>query len=497
MIQSTATQISSMQSAGAARDASGQDASHGANPNPNSNPNFEFAMAALFQTPTSEQSRADSAQLGGLGTHVAQTQRGGATKESKDKKASTKPASDAERQAAKGLDPRLANQQPMLEAQQRLMRTADVADRAAAELRGEGDQGDQGASSEHAEFAPASAPSAINKDASTRSAAEPAPTQPRNHAAGHENAAAASDSGAKNGSMTNRAAGASAHAATQQQSGGSHQGGGESRQQGNNGAAISTTNRGAASAQAKLGVPDPSSAANAARPAATTSPSGSPTGSNTASVAGPGSLATVRDPLRAFTARPEPKAVRQADPSNLPNQVARGLAAAVRQRDGTLTLRLSPESLGDIKIVVRVESGQVSAQIDAQTDQARQLLSDTASTLRSALEAQGLVVERIEVAPAERHATMEPAAGQAPIAENRAQGGALSAPDQPPPHGFGDGAPPEHRDASGHESGSGSQGASTDAHFDAAEASADPTPLGTIDFAQVDGRWVLRVDLVA
>lgn len=481
-----------MQSAGAARDASGQDASHGANPN------FELAMAALFLAPTSEQSRADSAQLGGLGTQAPTNQRGGATKESKDKKASTKPTSDAERQAAQGLDPRLANQQPVLEAQQRLMRTADVADRAAAELRGESDLGDQGANSEHAEFAPASASSAVNKDASTRSAAEPAPTQPRNHAAGHENAAAASDSGAKNSSMTNRAVGASAHATTQQQSGGSQQGGGESRQQGNNSAMLNATSRGAASAQAKLGVADPSGAANAARPAATTSPTASPTGSNTPSVAGPGSLATVRDPLRAFTARPEPKAARQADPSNLPNQVARGLAAAVRQRDGTLTLRLSSESLGDIKIVVRVESGQVSAQIDAQTDQARQLLSDTASTLRSALEAQGLVVERIEVAPAERHATMDPAAGQhAPIAENRAQGGALSAPDQPPPHGFGDGAPPEHRDASGHESGSGSQGARTDAHFDAAEASADPTPLGTIDFAQVDGRWVLRVDLVA
>jgi flagellar hook-length control protein FliK len=484
-----------MQSAGAARDASGQDASHGANPNPN----FELAMAVLFQAPSTEQTQADGAHLGGLGTQVGLGQRGGATKETKDKEASTKPAPDAERQATQGMDPRLASQQQVLEAQQRLMRTADVADRAAAELRGEGDQGDQGASGEHAELAPASAPSAPNKDASTRSATEPAPTQPRNPAAGHENAAAAQDSGAKHGSMVNRAEGTSSHATTptQQSSGGSQQGGGESRQQANNGATLNATNRGAASAQAKLGVPDPSgaSASNAARTTSTTATSPS---SNTSSIAGPGSLATVRDPLRAFTARPEPKAARQADPSNLPNQVARGLAAAVRQRDGTLTLRLSPESLGDIKIVVRVESGQVSAQIDAQTDQARQLLSDTASTLRSALEAQGLVVERIEVAPAERHATMDPAAGpHAPIAENRAQGGALSAPDQPPPHGFGDGAPPEHRDASGHESGSGSQGASTDAHFDAAEASADPTPLGTIDFAQVDGRWVLRVDLVA
>lgn len=182
----------------------------------------------------------------------------------------------------------------------------------------------------------------------------------------------------------------------------------------------------------------------------------------------------------------------------MPNQVARGLAAAVRQRDGTLTLRLSPESLGDIKIQVRVESGQVSAHISAQTEQARHLLSESAPTLRSALEAHGLVVERIDVAPAERHATMEPAGAMyAPQAENRAQGGALSVQDQPPPLGFGDGAPPEQRDANGHETGRGSHGADAFAR-DAGESSDESTHMpGRIDHEQFDGIWVMRIDLVA
>lgn len=172
----------------------------------------------------------------------------------------------------------------------------------------------------------------------------------------------------------------------------------------------------------------------------------------------------------------------------------------MRQRDGVLTLRLSPESLGDIKIQVRVESGQVSARIDAQTDQARQLLIESTATLRTALEAHGLVVERIEVAPAERNATMDPAVAMATPADQRAQGGALSPTDQPPPQGFGDGAPPEHRDAHGQHADGGSSGpdegvhASSDAENVVANAIITPDAL---DLTQVEGHWVLRVDLVA
>jgi hypothetical protein len=79
-------------------------------------------------------------------------------------------------------------------------------------------------------------------------------------------------------------------------------------------------------------------------------------------------------------------------------QIARGLSAAVRQRGGTVTLRLSPESLGLVRVEVRVAEGQVRVRMEANTDSARRLLGDHLAALRQALEDQGLRVDRIEVA---------------------------------------------------------------------------------------------------
>jgi hypothetical protein len=86
----------------------------------------------------------------------------------------------------------------------------------------------------------------------------------------------------------------------------------------------------------------------------------------------------------------------RADPS-VEAQIARGLSAMLRQRGGSVTLRLSPESLGLVRVEVRVNEGRVFVRIEAQTDPARRLLADHLSSLRLALEDQGLRIDRVEV----------------------------------------------------------------------------------------------------
>ena len=75
----------------------------------------------------------------------------------------------------------------------------------------------------------------------------------------------------------------------------------------------------------------------------------------------------------------------------------RGLAAAVQQRGGSVTIRLSPESLGNLKIEMSLQHGSVTVDLRAATPEAHELLSQSIGTLRSSLEARGLSVERLNV----------------------------------------------------------------------------------------------------
>jgi Flagellar hook-length control protein FliK len=79
------------------------------------------------------------------------------------------------------------------------------------------------------------------------------------------------------------------------------------------------------------------------------------------------------------------------------DQIGRGLAAAIRQQGGTVTLRLEPDALGSLKIRMDLDAGRVEATLEASSDRARRLLDDALPALRSALEAHGLSVDRLEV----------------------------------------------------------------------------------------------------
>lgn len=111
------------------------------------------------------------------------------------------------------------------------------------------------------------------------------------------------------------------------------------------------------------------------------------------------------------------------DPSAFKAQLTRGLAAALRHKGGEVTLRLSPESLGSLKIKLLVEQGRVSARFEATTTQARQLLESHMHALKSALEARGLVPERFVVEHSEKAQTESHASQQRDAPGQRDAGG--------------------------------------------------------------------------
>lgn len=100
----------------------------------------------------------------------------------------------------------------------------------------------------------------------------------------------------------------------------------------------------------------------------------------------------------AAPATPTPATTAQQD--LLAAQMSRIIAAsASRSGDGsdTITMRLTPETLGAMTIRVDLRDGALSASFATQTAQARDLLESSMPLLRSALEARGLSIERLAV----------------------------------------------------------------------------------------------------
>lgn len=95
-------------------------------------------------------------------------------------------------------------------------------------------------------------------------------------------------------------------------------------------------------------------------------------------------------------------------------QAVRGLAAALRQGSGSVTMRLAPEALGDLKVEVRLNGQKVDAKFEASTAEAAKVLEAHRESLRGALQERGLTIENLTI-------TVK---GEAPVLE-RLVGGAL------------------------------------------------------------------------
>jgi flagellar hook-length control protein FliK len=111
----------------------------------------------------------------------------------------------------------------------------------------------------------------------------------------------------------------------------------------------------------------------------------------------------------AKAATPPQSPTRPEDPeAEFASQLSRGFSAILRQNGGSLTLHLQPQDLGEMTIRMDLTPGKVTAAFEVESDQARQLLNENLSTLRSALEARGLGVDSLTVHVSERSAQDAP-----------------------------------------------------------------------------------------
>lgn len=122
---------------------------------------------------------------------------------------------------------------------------------------------------------------------------------------------------------------------------------------------------------------------------------------------GQASAAKWLDRVSGSTARP----MLAPEPMPVAIQAGKAMAQAVRDGEGTVTLRLAPEALGPVTIRMTLEEGVVSAMIECSTSDAREMLEGGKESLRASMEARGLHVGTLEMAPVERGSESSQEAG--------------------------------------------------------------------------------------
>lgn len=79
------------------------------------------------------------------------------------------------------------------------------------------------------------------------------------------------------------------------------------------------------------------------------------------------------------------------------DRIVNGVRGDLLPRGGSMQIRLDPPQLGSLNVSVRVQDGVLSATFQTSNAQATQMLSQTMTQLKSALEATGVSVERLHV----------------------------------------------------------------------------------------------------
>jgi len=90
------------------------------------------------------------------------------------------------------------------------------------------------------------------------------------------------------------------------------------------------------------------------------------------------------------------KSAPHVDPARFVQRVARAIHTA-QDRGGPLVLRLSPPELGSLRLELSLQQGVLSATIEADNSQARQMLLDNLPALRDRLADQNVRIERFDV----------------------------------------------------------------------------------------------------
>jgi len=80
----------------------------------------------------------------------------------------------------------------------------------------------------------------------------------------------------------------------------------------------------------------------------------------------------------------------------------RGVLAMTHTQGGSMTMKLTPESLGPLRIQMTVNQAEISIQFHTQTSEAGALIRDSLDGLRSALESQGYRMGQVTIQPLSR-----------------------------------------------------------------------------------------------
>jgi flagellar hook-length control protein FliK len=102
-------------------------------------------------------------------------------------------------------------------------------------------------------------------------------------------------------------------------------------------------------------------------------------------------------PTGAATAQAGPTAQTTDNTQLNTARISRGMQNAIMQKGGSVTLRLTPPEMGTVRIQLQINNGTVNATFHAETESTRTMLNQQLSQLRTALEHQGLGVERLGV----------------------------------------------------------------------------------------------------
>jgi Flagellar hook-length control protein len=79
------------------------------------------------------------------------------------------------------------------------------------------------------------------------------------------------------------------------------------------------------------------------------------------------------------------------------DQMLAHFSGSKRFEGGTVTIRLYPEELGEVRMKIKVDQDNIKAHITAQTQQAQEMINRHLFRLREALEQQGLHLQQVEV----------------------------------------------------------------------------------------------------
>jgi flagellar hook-length control protein FliK len=104
-------------------------------------------------------------------------------------------------------------------------------------------------------------------------------------------------------------------------------------------------------------------------------------------------------------------------------QIITALHGQLLPNGGSMQIRLDPPSLGVIQLSVEMKDGALTASFQTSNDDATRLLSHSLGQLKTALESQGVSVEKLQVqqAPREHDASNRDGSQQSPSQESSAQ----------------------------------------------------------------------------